>query len=124
MDLLFSLKLTEGSFKNRGNSKLIYFLGKNFQWESDTKKQPPICLEDEYWDNNSSMCSTCHKTCNHCFTNTKYGCIDCNENLPFLNSLTKKCDAICLDNTFADYRYMNNKRCLSNLFFYFFIFLI
>jgi hypothetical protein len=115
MDLILFLKLTEGSFKNRGYSKLIYLQNaKIFKWESDTKKQPPYCSEDEYWDNYLSMCSKCDNSCNHCFRATKFGCIDCNENLPFLDSFSKTCNAICPDNTFADYRYLNNKRCISN----------
>jgi hypothetical protein len=119
MDLLFFLKLTEGSFINRGYSKLIYLINvKNFKWESDTKKQPPICSEDEYWDNNLSMCSKCDNSCNHCFKPSKYGCIDCKENLPYLDSFTKTCIPICNDNTFADNKYLDNKRCSSKYIFY------
>lgn len=112
------MKLIEGSFKNRGFSNLIYLMNKqNFLWELDATTSPPSCSENEYWDSNTSMCGTCSKTCKHCFSGTSYGCIDCDESLPFLDTYSKKCNLMCENNKYADNRYLTNKRCLSIYFF-------
>jgi hypothetical protein len=58
-DLLFFLKLTEGYFKNRGTSKLIFILNiYSYLWGYDNLTPPSSCNEDEFWDNSSNMCSS------------------------------------------------------------------
>lgn len=57
-DLIFFIKLTEGFFKNRGNSNLIFILNVfSFLWGYDNTSTPPVCNENEYYDSSTQNCS-------------------------------------------------------------------
>ena len=51
--------MTEGYFRNRGTSNLIFILKVyNFLWGPDSSGAPASCDEFEYYDNKNGMCSS------------------------------------------------------------------